>query len=182
MTIQPGRHVDCQTAAPATASRHRPQAQALQAPELTLTQLLDGEQPEHQARDLTGRVLAILGIDPDTTYQAQLAVQELATNARRHAPAPRELHVTIRASDVRIAVTDADPRHETVTRLLAAVASSQPEQDASLLSESGRGLQIIATLFPGACGAGPAYLPASSPEAKQVWISIPLPDPAGDNP
>ena len=119
-------------------------------------------------------MLDILGIDLDTIYQAQLAVQELATNARRHAPPPHELHIAIRAGDVRLAVTDADPRYEMVAQLLATANSSQPEQ-AGLLSESGRGLRIIATLFPGACGAGPACAASRAGQAKQVWISIPLP-------
>jgi anti-sigma regulatory factor (Ser/Thr protein kinase) len=180
MTIQIGRRVACQTAALATPDRHNSPERALPSPELTLVQPLDGEQPEHRARDLTSRVLAILGIDPDTTYQVQLAVQELATNARRHAPPPHELHITICTSDVKIAVTDADSCHEAVAQLLAA-AASHPE-DTSLLSESGRGLRIIAALFPGACGAGPACAPSSSRQAKQVWISVPLPDPIGGKP
>ena len=124
---------------------------------------------------LTGRVLAFLGIDPDMTYQVQLAVQELATNARRHAPPPHELYIAIRTRDVKIAVIDADPGYEAVAQLLAAARRGQPEQDASLLSESGRGLRIIAALFPGACGAGPARTACRSRQAKQVWIIIPLP-------
>ncbi len=177
MKIQTGMRVACQTAALATPDRHSSPERVLPSPGLTLVQPLDGEQPEHRSRDLTGRVLTILGIDPDTTYQAQLAVQELATNARRHAPPPHELHITICTSEVKIAITDAGPHHEAVAQLLAAATSSQPEQDASLLSESGRGLRIIATLFPGACGAGPACASSRSRQAKEVWISVPLPDP-----
>ena len=138
---------------------------------LTFVQQLDGEQPERRSRDLTGRMLDILGIDPDTIYRVQLAVQELATNARRHAPPPHELHITVHPDNVKIAVTDADSRHEAVAQLLAAV-SSQPERDASLLSESGRGLRIVAALFPGACGAGPVGPVPRSRQAKQVWISV----------
>jgi anti-sigma regulatory factor (Ser/Thr protein kinase) len=135
---------------------------------------LDGEQPERRSRDLTGRVLANLGIDQDTADQVQLAVHELAANARRHAPPPRELRITLRPADVQIAVTDADARYEAVAQRLAA-AASRPEQDADQLSESGRGLRIVAALFPGACGAGPAYAAAGACQAKQVWIAVPLP-------
>jgi anti-sigma regulatory factor (Ser/Thr protein kinase) len=175
MTIKAGIRGPCPTAVPMTPDRRSPE-RALLSPGLTLVQSLDGEQPEYRARDLTGRVLGFLGLDPDTTYQAQLAVQELATNARRHAPPPHELRITIRASDVKVAVTDADPRYKAVAQLLSAAVSSQPEQDTGLLSESGRGLRIVAALFPGACGAGPTCAAsARSRQAKQVWISIPLP-------
>jgi len=172
MIIQVGRRVACRTEARPTPDWHSSPERAIPSPGLTLVQPLDGEQPEHRSRDLAGRVLAILGIDPDTTYQVQLAVQELATNARRHAPPPHELRITVRTNDVMIAVTDADPRHETVAQLLAVTASSQPEQDTSLLGESGRGLRIIAALFPGACGAGPACVQLRSRQAKQVWIIV----------
>jgi anti-sigma regulatory factor (Ser/Thr protein kinase) len=175
MTIKAGIRGPCPTTAPTAPDRRGSPERALLSPGLTLVQSLDGEQPEYRARDLTGRVLGFLGIDPDTTYQAQLAVQELATNARRHAPPPHELRIAIRVSDVKIAVTDADPRYKAVAQLLAAAVSSQPEQDASLLSESGRGLRIIAALFPGACGAGSRCAASRSRQAKQVWISIPLP-------
>ncbi|HEX3958606.1 MAG TPA: ATP-binding protein [Trebonia sp.] len=175
MTIQAGIRVPCPTAALTTPDHRGSPERALLSPGLTLVQSLDGEQSEYRSRDLTGRVLAFLGIDPDTTYQAQLAVQELATNARRHAPPPHELRIAIRASDVKIAVTDADPGHEAVAQSLATANSSQPGQDTSLLSESGRGLLIIARLFPGACGAGPAGAASRARQAKQVWISIPFP-------
>ena len=175
MIIQAGMRAASPPAELATPDRHSSPERALPSPGFIFVQPLDGERPEHRSRDLTGRVLAMFGIDPDTTYQVQLAVQELATNARRHAPPPHELHITIFARDVKFAVTDADPRHEAVAQLLAAAASSEPEQDASLLSESGRGLRIIAALFPGACGAGPADSASRTRQSKQVWISIPLP-------
>jgi len=175
MIDQAGIRAACQTAALTTPDRSSSPERALPGRGLTLVQSLDGEQPEYRSRELTGRVLAFLGIDPDMTYQAQLAVQELATNARRHAPPPHELYIAIRTRDVKIAVTDADPCYEAVAQLLAAAISGQPEQDTSLLSESGRGLRIIAALFPGACGAGPARTACRSRQAKQVWIIIPLP-------
>jgi anti-sigma regulatory factor (Ser/Thr protein kinase) len=175
MTIHADIRAACQTTAiTTTPDPCGSPERALPSARLTLVQALDAEQSEYRSRDLTGRVLDILGIDLDTIYQAQLAVQELATNARRHAPPPHELHIAIRAGDVRLAVTDADPRYEMVAQLLATANSSQPEQ-AGLLSESGRGLRIIATLFPGACGAGPACAASRGRQAKQVWISIPLP-------
>ena len=176
MIIPAAIRVACQAAALTTPDRCSPLERALPSPGFTLVQSLDGdEQPECRSRELTGRVLACLGIDPDMTYQAQLAVQELATNARRHAPPPHELYIAIRTRDVKIAVTDADPRHEVVSQLLAAAISTRSEQDTSLLSESGRGLRIIASLFPGACGADPARTACGSRQAKQVWIIIPLP-------
>ena len=174
MMIQADIRAASQTTALTTPDHYGSPERALPPPRLTLVQSLDAEQPEHQSRDLTGRVLDILGVDPDTIYQAQLAVQELVTNARRHGPPPHELHIATRSCDVQLAVTDADPRYEVVAQLLAAAISSQPEQT-SLLSESGRGLRIIAALFPGACGAGPACAASRAGQAKQVWISIPLP-------
>jgi anti-sigma regulatory factor (Ser/Thr protein kinase) len=175
MIIQADIRAACQTTALTTPDRCGSPEPALPSPRLTLVHSLDAEQSEYRSRDLTGRVLDILGNDPDTIYQAQLAVQELATNARRHAPPPHELHIAVRTCDVELAVTDADPRHEVVAQLLASAVSSQPEQDTSLLSESGRGLRIIAALFPGACGAGPADAASRTGQSKQVWISIPLP-------
>jgi anti-sigma regulatory factor (Ser/Thr protein kinase) len=174
MIDQAGIRAACPTAALTTPNRWSSQ-RGLPSSGLTLVQSLDGEKPEYRSRELTGRVLAFLGIDPDMTYQVQLAVQELATNARRHAPPPHELYIAIRTRDVKIAVIDADPGYEAVAQLLAAARRGQPEQDASLLSESGRGLRIIAALFPGACGAGPARTACRSRQAKQVWIIIPLP-------
>src|SRR5260370_6423467 len=141
MKIQTGMRVACQTAALATPDRHSSPQRVLPSPGLTLVQPLDGEQPEHRSRDLTGRVLTILGIDPDTTYQAQLAVQELATNARRHAPPPHELHITICTSEVKIAITDAGPHHEAFAQLLAAAPNNQSAQDPILLSQSARVLR-----------------------------------------
>jgi len=173
MTVQAGNRVTCRSAAPARLEQRGPAERALprQGPLLVLP--IDGEQPERQSRDLVGWLLAILGSDPDVIFQAQLAVQELAANARGHAPPPRELHVTVNVDSVKIAVIDADPNYEAIARLLAAAADDrQPERDDSALSESGRGLRIVAALFPGACGAEPAGARSRSGQGKQVWISV----------
>ncbi len=76
---------------------------------------------------------------------------------------------------MKIAVADRDLDHQAVARMITQVGGPAPDGDDQALSESGRGLQIIAAMFPGACGAEPARTSPGFPAAKQVWISLPVP-------
>ncbi|MEV0189392.1 ATP-binding protein [Kitasatospora purpeofusca] len=78
---------------------------------------------------------------PDqTTETALLLLGELATNACRHADAPRDRHLLVACAvlddlTLRVEVSDADPRLPTPRR-------AGPED------ESGRGLELVAALAP----------------------------------
>lgn len=155
-----------QAAASIGASRQGAGRQPLPAairPGATVTWPLEGEQPERAARAAVAKVLARLGVKPSWRDDADLAVQELAVNARQHAPGPYELRVRVGEQAVRIAVADSGAGHAAIARMLAHAATGVPSLD-----ERGRGLQIIAALFPGACGA------RQCGSGKEVWISIPL--------
>jgi anti-sigma regulatory factor (Ser/Thr protein kinase) len=135
---------------------------------------LHGPQPEYRARQVVSGVLTHLGMDKELGDVEQ-AIQELVTNARKHAPRPYELRIYISypaASHpvVTVAVVDGGTDHAAVTRRLAEAAAGVPS-----LEESGRGLQMVTALFPGSCGAGPALTCPGRVAAKQVWISTPLP-------
>jgi hypothetical protein len=130
---------------------------------------LNGPRPERRARDIVGTLLAGLGCT-DEVFDAQLAVQELVTNALRYAPPPHELRIFITPVDVEIAVADGGADHRSVAERL----TEAPEETLSV-DESGRGLRIVSALFPGACGAAPAPAAPGYPAGKQVWITVPRP-------
>jgi anti-sigma regulatory factor (Ser/Thr protein kinase) len=139
-----------------------------------MTWPLDGARPERLARRVVTDVLAALSISPGRRDDAELAIQELVVNARLYAPGPYELCVRPCEKAVTLAVTDGGGDHAAIEgRLCGDPAGAVPAS-----AERGRGLQIVAALFPGACGAGPAERPApgrpARAAAKQVWISVPL--------
>ncbi|MGH3253758.1 MAG: ATP-binding protein [Trebonia sp.] len=131
---------------------------------------LHGPEPERRARRLATEVLADLGIAEEITDDVQLAVCELVTNARRHAPPPYELRIFICANVVKVAVADGGADLEALAGRLAQTAAGVPS-----LEESGRGLQMITALFPARCGVEPAPAWPGRRAVKQVWISVPHP-------
>lgn len=132
-----------------------------------IVRCLHGAQPEHRAREVLSSVLAWLGLE-EKAFEAGLAVNELVTNARLHAPPPYELRVYLSANGVKIAVVDGGTDPAEVARRLEQTEAGQPTGD-----ESGRGLQLVAGLFPGRCGAESATTCVGLSPAKQVWISLP---------
>jgi hypothetical protein len=134
---------------------------------------LDGHKPEYLARRTATAVLAGLGIGPERRGEAELAVAELAANAGRHAPGPRELRVRVSRDAVTLAVADGGSDYAAIARMLADPGAGVP-----WFEEHGRGLRIVAALFPGACGAAPVAAVrgggGSGGPAKEVWISLPL--------
>jgi anti-sigma regulatory factor (Ser/Thr protein kinase) len=151
----------------------------------TITRVsLDGQRPEHRARRSATAVLARLGVSPERRGDVELAVTELVANAGLHAPGPRELRVRISPEAVTLAVADGGGDYDLIARILA-----DPSAEVPWFEEHGRGLRIVAALFPGACGVTPAAAVrgggGSGGLAKEVWISLPLgghgdgPDPPG---
>jgi anti-sigma regulatory factor (Ser/Thr protein kinase) len=114
--------------------------------------------------------MADLGIGADQRADAELAIGELVANARLHAPGPYELRARAGGRAVTFAVRDGGDDHAAIERRL-----TRPPVWLSR-AEHGRGLQIVATLFPGACGAGPAVGPSGGPgPGKQVWFRVAIP-------
>src|SRR5258707_698507 len=124
----------------------RPRRGVRPAPLTTLS--LDGDRPEYLARAAVTAVLAGLGISQQRGEEVELAVAELVANAGRHAPGPRELPIRFRAGGVRFAVADGGDDHAAIARMLAGSGGG-----VEWFEEHGRGLQIVAALFPDACGA-----------------------------
>jgi anti-sigma regulatory factor (Ser/Thr protein kinase) len=73
--------------------------------DFAIIRFLHGPEPERRARRLVTKVLTDLGIVEEVD-DVQLAVCEMVTNARRHAPQPYELRIFICAEVVKVAVTD----------------------------------------------------------------------------
>lgn len=135
--------------------------------EYAIVRCLYGTQPEHRAREVLSSVLAWLGLE-EKGFEAGLAVNELVTNARLYAPPPYELRVYLSASVVKVAVVDGGSDHMELARRLEGTEAGRPTGD-----ESGRGLQLVAGLFPGRCGAESATTCMGLSPAKQVWINLP---------
>jgi Histidine kinase-like ATPase domain len=134
-----------------------------------LVSCLHGPRPEHRARRLVACVLARAGITSGVD-DAEAAVSELVTNARRHAVGPYELRIIVDHSAVKIAVMDGGADYvELAHRLLHAATGGAAD------GESGRGLQIVTGLFPGCCGAEPTSTCTGNTQAKQVWITLARP-------
>jgi hypothetical protein len=131
---------------------------------------LHGPRPEHRARRLVTDALAEAGI-PNELPDVEVAVNELVSNARLHAPGPYELRVTLDRSSVKVAVLDSGADHLQLKRKLLQAAAGELAD-----GESGRGLQIVTGLFPGAWGTEPSSTCTGRTPAKQVWITIALPE------
>jgi hypothetical protein len=128
---------------------------------------LDGARPESVARQVVTSVLSGLEVSSDRRDDAELAIQELVVNARLHAPGPHELHVAITGDAVTFAVADGGDDHGAVERLLA-----DPLGEVPFCAERGRGLRIIAALFPGDCGACSAGAVGLPGAGKHVWFRV----------
>ncbi|HLX51967.1 MAG TPA: ATP-binding protein [Streptosporangiaceae bacterium] len=140
-------------------------------PAQTITHRLDGPRPEHLARRVVTDVMTELGLIADLP-DVELVINELVTNARQHAPGPYELRIFIECTTVKIAVLDGGADHAGIEHKLARAAQGAPTD-----AESGRGLQIVTGMFPGAWGAEPTVTCAGRTPAKQVWITMPRPTP-----
>jgi anti-sigma regulatory factor (Ser/Thr protein kinase) len=134
---------------------------------------LEGKKPSCRARRAVTRILTALGVSAERRDEAEVAITELVVNAERHAIGPRELRIIANRDTVTFAVADGGGDHAMVARMLA-----DPGPGAEWFEEHGRGLQIVAALFPGACGArvcpGAAARATPVQPAKEVWISVAL--------
>jgi hypothetical protein len=126
---------------------------------------LYGERPERRARQLVAEVMA-REVAADIA-DVQLAVSELVSNALQHAPGPHELRMVFKRAIVKVAVLDGGTDHTELAEKLRGAAARQSASD-----ESGRGLQIVTGLFPGAWGTGPAMTCTGHTPAKEVWIEV----------
>jgi two-component sensor histidine kinase len=140
-------------------------------PARVIIRCLHGPRPEHRARRVVTDVMTALCVTADL-LDLELAVNELVTNAWRHAPGPYELRIFVGRKSVKIAVLDSGADHLQIVRKLERSADTDPAEE-----ESGRGLRIVTGLFPGACGAEPAVTCTGLTPAKQVWIRLPWPAP-----
>jgi Histidine kinase-like ATPase domain len=128
---------------------------------------LDGTRPESVARQVVTSVLSGLDVGPDRRDDAELAIQELVVNARLHAPGPHELHVRVTGDSVTFAVADGGDDHAAVARLLADGPAQVP-----FCAERGRGLRIVAALFPGDCGSCDSRAAGFPAAGKHVWFRV----------
>jgi anti-sigma regulatory factor (Ser/Thr protein kinase) len=131
-----------------------------------IVRCLTGPQPEHRARRLVAGVLAAAGIRAELG-DVEVAVNELVTNARQHAPGPYELRIVFERASVKVAVVDGGADHAELARRFTGAVSG-----GAVDGESGRGLQIVTGLFPGAWGTAPTATCTGVTPAKQVWITI----------
>lgn len=136
----------------------------------TIVRSLYGPQPERRAREAMLSVLAWVGMKDDL-FEAELAVDELVTNARKHGRPPYELRVYLSAVNVKIAVVDGGTDHADLAQRLCQTTAGEPTP-----GESGRGLQLVAGLFPNRCGAEQTTTCVGLAPAKQVWITLPRND------
>ncbi|MFI9080802.1 ATP-binding protein [Streptomyces sioyaensis] len=118
-----------------------------------------------------------LGYDGEALDDAVLAVSELAANAIEHAPGPYEVRLRFTADRLTCEVADTDPQIPTGP-VLTAVAPYGPAPkcrggglDALLavLSERGRGLQVVHHLTCGAWG----FAAERGGRTKVAWMAIP---------
>jgi anti-sigma regulatory factor (Ser/Thr protein kinase) len=139
----------------------------------TNTVSLEGEKPSCRARRAVTSLLTGLGVSAERRDEAEVAITELVVNAERHAPGPRELRIVTRSDAVTFAVADGGGDHALIARVLA-----DPGDGVEWFEEHGRGLQIVAALFPEACGArlcaGPPQPAQPARPAKEVWFSVTL--------
>ncbi len=142
----------------------------------TIIRCLHGRRPEHRARRVVSYVLTRAGVTAGLD-EVEVAVSELVTNARRHAPAPYELRIVIRRAEVKVAVMDGGGDHGALARRMVRAATAGPFD-----GESGRGLQIVTGLFPGCWGVEPSATCIGLTPAKQVWIVVPRPAVPGSGP
>jgi hypothetical protein len=134
---------------------------------------LDVHKPECLARRTVVTMLDRLGVCAERRDEVELAVAELVANAGLHAPGPRELRVCVGRDAVTLAVADGGGDCAVIARILADPGAGVP-----WFEEHGRGLRIVAALFPGACGAAPVAAGrgggGSDRPAKEVWVTLPL--------
>jgi anti-sigma regulatory factor (Ser/Thr protein kinase) len=139
-----------------------------------IVRCLSGLEPEHRARRLVADVLAAVEIQVEPG-DVEVAVNELVTNARQHAPGPYELRIVFERAWLKVVVVDGGADHAELARRFRDAAARSVTDD-----ESGRGLQIVTGLFPGSWGTGPTSTCTGLIPAKQVWITVsrrPWPEP-----
>ncbi|MBC9718007.1 ATP-binding protein [Streptomyces sp. TRM66268-LWL] len=131
--------------------------------------------PAVAARAVLRRVLARLHLPEDTVSDCVLAASELVANATEHACGPYELRLRRTRAEYICEVRDGDseipdlPAFPATSPFAPVEAARGGGLDAlcALLSERGRGLQIVNELARGAWG-----MRSDSPNGKFVWFAF----------
>jgi anti-sigma regulatory factor (Ser/Thr protein kinase) len=134
-------------------------------------------EPAALARAVLRRALVRLGLPDEAVDDAVLGVSELVANACEHAIGPYELRLRETVAEIICEVRDGDPRIPRIPHrpVVAPFAPNSEDRGGGLdalqavLSERGRGLQIIEYLSGGCWG-----FKAAPPHGKIAWLAIPL--------
>ncbi|MEZ0073598.1 ATP-binding protein [Planotetraspora sp. GP83] len=128
----------------------------------------------HRARTLLRNELALapLRISGDLVAEAELVVDELASNAVRHAQGPYELRILYEHGvPVQAEVADAGTGAALVDQLLdRPLIIPDNIEDLEL---GGRGLPMVAALTGGICGARNVLLCGTGRAGTGVWFRLP---------
>jgi anti-sigma regulatory factor (Ser/Thr protein kinase) len=133
--------------------------------------------PAALARAALRQALVQRGLPDDIIDDAVLAVSELVANASEHATAPYELRLRETVAEIICEVLDGDSRIPRIPHRSAAAPFAPKQEDRGggldalqgVLSERGRGLQIVEYLSGGCWG-----FKAARPIGKIAWLAIPL--------
>jgi anti-sigma regulatory factor (Ser/Thr protein kinase) len=134
--------------------------------------------PTTAARAAFHRVLVQLQLPGETISDGVLTVSELVANATEHACGPYELRLRRAAAEYICEVHDGDPEIPDLPAFPVAAPFAPADTDrgggldalCALLSERGRGLQIVNELTHGAWG-----MSRTDSTGKMVWFALPLP-------
>jgi len=120
-----------------------------------------------EARTIIRGLLQREGLEPDDVFEAELAVDELAANAEKHARPPYELRVlAVGGIPTWCEIVDADPDLGWIPALLT--RSAPP-----LLVERGRGLALVRELSQGHCRAYPTVITTYAAPGKAIAFALP---------
>ncbi|MCJ0875569.1 ATP-binding protein [Streptomyces sp. AP-93] len=133
--------------------------------------------PAAEARAVLRRTLGRLGLPGEAVSDGVLAASELVANATEHAEGPYELRLRVTAADIICEVLDHDRKVPDLSDFKATGSlghsRAEPEGDLdavfALLSERGRGLQIVHELTAGVWG----YRVVDD-RSKVAWLALSL--------
>lgn len=134
--------------------------------------------PAARARATLRRILTELQLPAETVSDGVLVVSELAANATEHACGPYELRLRRARAEYICEVRDGDPEIPDLPAFPVAAPFAPAEADrgggldalCALLSERGRGLQIVNEVTRGAWGVR-----CDGESGKAVWFVLPCP-------
>ncbi len=155
-------------------------------PHQVLLWVLDTRSLVRQARAHLRESLQRSGVNGDALGEAELAVAELATNAKLHARSPFELRVIVTGGvPVWCEIADGDPDPGNIPAVLERLRTARTPGDgiedlvaqATMIQEGGRGLLLVHHLSDGHCCVYPTLLLSTGAIGKAVAFSLPAPAP-----